>query len=424
MLFHPVGTCTLPVKKYRPADTGSRSSLSHAVLMVAVAALLACVSTACRAEVALVSHSGRRIVGISVKSENEKFIELEIYRGFTMKFPKAAIAKRNNIDRSNSKDRQEFARRSTALKPKDVASALTLIEWAREKKLAVQSRGLLFDLHKRFPNDNRVLAALPVQKASTTFGERERNFLLKQAKQFFSAGGNPDEVLKTLAGQDALPPASVEEWARLCFAEARMPQGLKAGDSTFKRGKLESKLHIELWQKKSPDSQDKQPGQKPAARSEVRWPVLVSLHGGGKDSGHWKLGGPMYLKYFQRHFDRLIFVAPTVMQKNYAEWGGNPAEEYQVREMLKAVNRTWKVDNNRVFLTGYSMGGYGTWHMRGSNTDECGALENGKGRQAQGLCMDSSRKAPGKPSNDSSLLTSVLFRVSGVRHLRSSDRPA
>ena len=124
-------------------------------------------------------------------------------------------------------------------------------------------------------------------------------------------------------------------------------------------------------------SDRKAPPDKPGG--EEAWPVVVSLHGGGLKAGSWRDGGPTVFGLFRKHFDRLILVAPNVLQQNYAEWGGNPLEEVYVRELLKAVKRTWKIDTNRVFLAGFSMGGYGTWHMGGHQADLFAGLFSGAG---------------------------------------------
>jgi dienelactone hydrolase len=103
------------------------------------------------------------------------------------------------------------------------------------------------------------------------------------------------------------------------------------------------------------------------------------------------------------------------MQKNYAEWGGNPAEEYQVKEMLRAVKRTWKVDTDRVYLAGYSMGGYGTWHIGGHQADVFAGLVSGAG----GILIGSSRgEAWGWGVVGNLMHTPIAFQHGG------KDRPA
>lgn len=355
-----------------PGSATRRLSVSFPVLAATVCLLSLRVRTA-RAEVALVAPGGRKIVGIAIRGEDEKDLDLEIYRGFGKRFPKKAIVRRIETDRSQRGERREFDRRLKSLADDDVAGGLKLAEWARGKGLVIQALALLHDFRQRFPENAGVLAALPVAGEKKSLGEAERGFLRAQVAAFFKPGAARREILEKLEGRDVLPLAEVEEWARLCFAEARKGPKVKAGDTEFKRLKFVNKLHIELWRRKPAA------GKKAGAGADARWPVLIALHGGGRGSGHWKLGGPMYLKSFRRHFDRLIFVAPTVMKKAYAEWAGNPAEEYQVREMLRAVKRTWKVDTDRVYLAGYSMGGYGTWHIGGHGADVFAGLVSGAG---------------------------------------------
>ena len=73
---------------------------SPSSLPATVPLLVACLTGTlhARAESIISSGEGRRVIG-DVKSEDESNVEVEIYRGFTHKVPKAAIATRQDIDR-------------------------------------------------------------------------------------------------------------------------------------------------------------------------------------------------------------------------------------------------------------------------------------------------------------------------------------
>lgn len=360
-------------------------ALTDRCLVPALAAALMWFAAAedARTEIILSATNGSRVIGESIKFENEQVLEIEVYRGFTCKVPKSAIARREDVDRSQKQEREEFGKRLQGLRDRDIAGRLELARWAREKGLTVQSLGLLTDLKGRFPRDARVRAAFPAPAFRKTLSEDEKTFLRKQVEAFFAEGGKPEDVLAALEGRDALPPGMSEEWARVCLDEARKGIRVKEGDSKFKNGEFESDLHIELRRSTSakppaPAGRESGAADRPAT-TDSPWPVVVSLHGGGLNDGHWSSGGPMYAKLFSRHFDKLILVAPTVMSKSYAEWGGNPNEELQVKAILRAVKRTWNVDTDRIYLAGYSMGGYGTWHIGGHEADQFAGLVSGAG---------------------------------------------
>lgn len=333
-----------------------------------------------RAESVFTGVQGKRIVG-DVRGEDENTVEVEIYRGFTHKLPKAAIAAREDVDRSQRPQREEFERRRQALGPDDVAGQLALADWARGAGLGVHAQAVVVDLAGRFPDrpDIRTRAAQPAAAAAAALGAEEQDFLRRQIAAFFAADAKPGAILETLAGRDSLPPGSAEEWMRLCMQAARAGLKVAEGDQKFTAGPFTAELHIERCRR--PGSAADEPG------ADRPWPVVISLHGGGLDSGHWTAGGPLVRDAFRQRFDAFIFMAPTVMRKQYAEWAGNPDEEFLVKEMLRAVKRTWNVDTDRVFLAGYSMGGYGTWHIGGHNADLFAGLLSGAG----GILVGSSR---------------------------------
>jgi predicted peptidase len=94
--------------------------------------------------------------------------------------------------------------------------------------------------------------------------------------------------------------------------------------------------------------------------SDETWPVILFLHGAGErgDDGLRQLdeGLPEILR------DRPDFPAVVVMpQCHRGMWWGDPAMEAQTFEALDASMSEFNGDPARVYLTGLSLGGYGTW---------------------------------------------------------------
>jgi pimeloyl-ACP methyl ester carboxylesterase len=54
-------------------------------------------------------------------------------------------------------------------------------------------------------------------------------------------------------------------------------------------------------------------------------------------------------------------IYPEVLKKTEYGWTDPPETEKWVMELVRCARHTWGVDSNRVYLTGHSMGGYGTW---------------------------------------------------------------
>lgn len=87
--------------------------------------------------------------------------------------------------------------------------------------------------------------------------------------------------------------------------------------------------------------------------------VVLALHGGG--AGSADLGGAV--SSFQGAISSLKMrgIYPQALVATEYGWTDPIDTERWVLELLKAARRTWGLDSNRVYVTGHSMGGYGTW---------------------------------------------------------------
>ncbi len=94
------------------------------------------------------------------------------------------------------------------------------------------------------------------------------------------------------------------------------------------------------------------------------WPLMIGLHGGGPDgkAGDEVVGsGPSAMNFYQRHAAKhgYIVACPTALR---AGWPNKVNEEY-VRDLITELKLLYHVDIDRVYLTGHSMGGFGTWGL-------------------------------------------------------------
>ncbi len=99
--------------------------------------------------------------------------------------------------------------------------------------------------------------------------------------------------------------------------------------------------------------------------------LLVAMHGGGKGSGDaWSAHG-----VYQSPASKLdwLMIAPEVLEKTEHGWTDSGTEEW-VLQLVEAALRTWKIDPDRVFLSGHSMGGYGTWTLGAHHADRFAGL--------------------------------------------------
>lgn len=101
---------------------------------------------------------------------------------------------------------------------------------------------------------------------------------------------------------------------------------------------------------------------------EVKWPLILFLHGSGesgKDLEKVKVHGPPKLVAAGKEFP-FIIVSPQ------SPGGGWNTEV--LGAMLDDLQQKYAVDTDRVYLTGLSMGGFGTWDMALAYPDRFAAI--------------------------------------------------
>jgi len=99
--------------------------------------------------------------------------------------------------------------------------------------------------------------------------------------------------------------------------------------------------------------------------------LFLGMHGGGAGSGDagnshggWSAAasGQKWLGIF-----------PEVLVKTEHGWTDSGTEEFVI-ELIERARRTWKIDPDRIFFGGHSMGGYGTWTLGAHHADMVAGL--------------------------------------------------
>ncbi|HWU37136.1 MAG TPA: hypothetical protein VN203_05755, partial [Candidatus Acidoferrum sp.] len=101
----------------------------------------------------------------------------------------------------------------------------------------------------------------------------------------------------------------------------------------------------------------------PANWGEKKWPVILFLHGYGEEGDDGLLQTEVGIgTAIRQHADWFpcLVVLPQC-RKN--DWWTNPQMEAQALKALDESIKEFKGDLQRVYLTGISMGGYGTWDL-------------------------------------------------------------
>jgi dienelactone hydrolase len=94
------------------------------------------------------------------------------------------------------------------------------------------------------------------------------------------------------------------------------------------------------------------------------WPLIIGLHGGGPDGkkGDELVGsGPSAMNFYRQNAARhgFLVACPTAL---HAGWGSKANEAY-VRDLITELRLLYHIDIDRIYLTGHSMGGFGTWAL-------------------------------------------------------------
>jgi predicted esterase len=103
--------------------------------------------------------------------------------------------------------------------------------------------------------------------------------------------------------------------------------------------------------------------------------LLIGLHGGGQGAGD---GATSAQKWAGAQGKGCICVFPTVIRKEATAWNKEREERY-VLALIDAVKRSYRVDTNRIYLVGHSMGGFGTWSIGAHHADLFAAISPNAG---------------------------------------------
>ncbi|HYH69644.1 MAG TPA: alpha/beta hydrolase-fold protein [Urbifossiella sp.] len=105
------------------------------------------------------------------------------------------------------------------------------------------------------------------------------------------------------------------------------------------------------------------------------YPVILFLHGAGESKNRngkqpVEQGIGNAIKKQEKAFG-FITVIP---QSQKGGWGAASAEGKRALAILDEVTKSYKTDAKRVYLTGLSMGGFGTWSLAAAHPDRWAAI--------------------------------------------------
>jgi len=92
------------------------------------------------------------------------------------------------------------------------------------------------------------------------------------------------------------------------------------------------------------------------------WPLLLFLHGRGESNGPLSLVAKWGPPKFAQRGDDLPFILVSPQCPRDGEWR-DATRQQQLGRLLESMTKAYRVDNDRIYLTGLSMGGYGSWSL-------------------------------------------------------------
>jgi pimeloyl-ACP methyl ester carboxylesterase len=99
--------------------------------------------------------------------------------------------------------------------------------------------------------------------------------------------------------------------------------------------------------------------------------LLIGMHGGGQGSGDAESSASLYSSAAGQ--SKWVALFPEVLEKTEHGWTDAGTEEW-VLDLIEQARRSFKVDADRVYLAGHSMGGYGSWTLGAHHADRVAAL--------------------------------------------------
>ncbi|QJW97363.1 carboxylesterase family protein [Frigoriglobus tundricola] len=104
------------------------------------------------------------------------------------------------------------------------------------------------------------------------------------------------------------------------------------------------------------------------------YPVILFLHGSGETKGGSKqpveVGIGPAIKKREKDFPFIV----VIPQSEKRTWKADSDDGKRALAILDAVEKDYKIDPKRQYLSGLSMGGYGTWSIAAAHPDRWAAI--------------------------------------------------
>lgn len=109
-------------------------------------------------------------------------------------------------------------------------------------------------------------------------------------------------------------------------------------------------------------------------KGDKAWPVILFLHGAGETGTDGEKQAKVGLGPAIRKQEKSFPFIAVFPQSQKRTWQADSPDAQRALAILAEVRKTYKVDDKRIYLTGLSMGGYGTWSLAAKYPDRWAAI--------------------------------------------------
>ncbi len=109
-------------------------------------------------------------------------------------------------------------------------------------------------------------------------------------------------------------------------------------------------------------------------QGKAKWPLILFLHGAGErgdDLSQVAIHGPPKLVAKKGQALPFVIVSPQCPKD---EWWNNKLQTATLESLLDDVVSRYRIDTRRIYITGLSMGGFGTWTLAAAHPDQFAAI--------------------------------------------------
>jgi predicted peptidase len=104
------------------------------------------------------------------------------------------------------------------------------------------------------------------------------------------------------------------------------------------------------------------------------YPVILFLHGSGETKGGGKMPVEVGIGTAIKKREKSFPFITVIPQSEKRTWGAASDDGKRAMAILDEVMKDYKTDGKRVYLTGLSMGGFGTWSLATAHPEKWAAI--------------------------------------------------